>query len=101
APENGAEEIARRLRITFGQHSDRGRKEANQDCHGICIPLEPQLGSKGIAIALADGISSSSVSGTASGVAVRSVLEDYFWASDAWSVKKSAQRVLMAANSWL
>jgi len=89
------------LRISIGQHSDRGRKETNQDFHGAYIPKEPQLGSKGIAIALADGISSSKVSRTASETAVKSFLEDYYCTSDAWSVKKSAQRVLTAANSWL
>lgn len=89
------------LKISVGQHSDKGRKETNQDFHGAYIPEEPQLSSKGIAIALADGISSSKLSRTASEVAVKSFLEDYYCTSDAWSVKKSAQRVLMAANSWL
>lgn len=89
------------LRISIGQHSDKGRKEINQDFHGACIPPEPQLSTKGIAIALADGIGSSDVSHIASQAAVTGFLEDYFCTSDAWSVKKSAQRVLMATNSWL
>lgn len=89
------------LKITMGQHSDKGRKEINQDFHGAYIPLEPQLSAKGIAIALADGISSSAVSHIASQAAVTGFLEDYFCTSDAWSVKKSAQRVLTATNSWL
>ena len=50
------------LKIALGQHSERGRKEANQDFHGAWIPQEPLLSAKGIAIALADGISSSTVS---------------------------------------
>ncbi|MCK9622381.1 MAG: protein kinase, partial [Methylobacter sp.] len=62
---------------------------------------EPQLSSKGIAIALADGISSSDVSHIASQAAVTGFLEDYFCTSEAWSVKKSVQRVLIASNSWL
>jgi serine/threonine protein phosphatase PrpC len=41
------------------------------------------------------------VSRTASEVAVKSFLEDYYCTPDAWSVKTSARRVLMAANSWL
>jgi serine/threonine protein phosphatase PrpC len=93
--------MSSQLRISVGQHSDKGRKEVNQDFHGLCIPDEPQLSTKGIAIALADGIGSSSVSHVASEAAVSSFLEDYYCTSDAWSVKKSAQRVLMAANSWL
>ncbi|MGR9106519.1 MAG: protein kinase domain-containing protein [Gammaproteobacteria bacterium] len=93
--------MAGELKITIGQYTDKGRKESNQDFHGVCVPEEPLLSSKGIAIALADGISSSSVSHIASEAAVTSFLEDYFCTSDAWSVKKSAQRVLIATNSWL
>jgi serine/threonine protein phosphatase PrpC len=89
------------LAISLGQHSDRGRKPVNQDFHGACVPTDVQLASKGIAIALADGISSSDVSHVASETAVASFLSDYFCTSDAWSVKQSAQRVLVAINSWL
>jgi serine/threonine protein kinase/serine/threonine protein phosphatase PrpC len=89
------------LHISIGQYSDKGRKETNQDFHGAYIPNEPLLSSKGIAIALADGISSSDVSHLASEATVTGFLEDYFCTSEAWSVKTSAQRVLMATNSWL
>ncbi|QDZ29682.1 bifunctional protein-serine/threonine kinase/phosphatase [Noviherbaspirillum sp. UKPF54] len=89
------------LHISFGQHSDKGRKHTNQDFHGICVPQEPQLGSKGIAVAIADGISSSDVSHIASQAAVAGILQDYYCTSDAWSVKTSVERVLAAANSWL
>ncbi|HQY77620.1 MAG TPA: bifunctional protein-serine/threonine kinase/phosphatase [Rhodoferax sp.] len=89
------------LKITAGQHSDKGRKDTNQDFHGLCVPREVQLAGKGIAIALADGISSSSVGHVASESAVKGFLSDYYCTSDAWSVKRSAQRVLEATNSWL
>ncbi len=89
------------LKISVGQHSDKGRKEINQDFHGTHMPDEPLLSSKGIAIALADGISSSEVSQIASKTAVTSFLNDYYDTSEAWSVKTSAQRVLVASNSWL
>lgn len=89
------------LKISLGQHSDKGRKDINQDFHGAYIPVEPHLSAKGIAIALADGISSSEVSQVASEATVTGFLEDYFCTSEAWSVKKSAQRVLTATNSWL
>ena len=96
-----SENMPSALKITSGQYSDKGRKESNQDFHGIYVPQEPQLSSKGIAIALADGISSSDVSQLASQAAVTGFLEDYFCTSETWSVKKSAQRVLYAINSWL
>ena len=93
--------MPRELKISVGQHSDKGRKETNQDFHGVLIPKEPLLSTKGIAIALADGISSSNVSQIASESAVKSFLTDYYCTSEAWSVKTSAHRVLAATNSWL
>ncbi len=93
--------MPRQLKVSVGQYSDKGRKEINQDFHGIYIPEEPQLTSKGIAIALADGISSSDVGHIASEATVTGFLEDYYCTSEAWSVKKSAQQVLTATNSWL
>jgi serine/threonine protein phosphatase PrpC len=89
------------LTVSVGQHTDKGPKESNQDFHGAYIPKEPQLSSKGIALAIADGISSSTVSHIASESAVTGFFADYYCTSDAWSVKTSAQRVLMATNSWL
>ena len=40
--------MARDLKISIGQHSDKGRKESNQDFHGAMIPKQPSLGSKGV-----------------------------------------------------
>lgn len=93
--------MARGLAITLGHYSDKGRKNENQDFHGALIPVEPLLTSKGIAIAIADGISSSRVSAIASESAVKSFLTDYYCTPDSWSVKTSAQRVISVTNSWL
>lgn len=65
------------------------------------IPKEPLLSLKGIAVVLADGISTSDVSAVASESAVKSFMTDYYSTSDTWSVKTSAQRVIAATNSWL
>ena len=89
------------LKISLGQSSQSGRKAVNQDFQGAFIPKEPALTSKGIALAIADGISSSDVSQIASETAIKSFLSDYYCTSDAWSVKTSAQRVLLSINSWL
>ena len=93
--------MANQLSVSIGQYSDKGRKPANQDFHGATMPGEPQLSSKGVAIALADGISSSAVSDIASKSAVSSFLEDYYCTSEAWSVRTSGERVLVAGNAWL
>jgi serine/threonine protein phosphatase PrpC len=93
--------MARELKLSIGQFSDRGRKERNQDFHGAIVPDGPLLGLKGVAIALADGISSSDVGGVAAESAVKGFLTDYYCTSESWSVKTSAQRVIAATNSWL
>jgi len=89
------------LSVTTGQHSDKGQKPVNQDFHGLIIPENPQLRSKGVVVAIADGISSSNVSQIASESAVAGFLSDYYSTPDSWSVKQSAQRVLRANNAWL
>jgi len=93
--------MAHDLKVSIGQCSERGRKDVNQDFYGALIPDPPLRGTKGIAAALADGISSSAVSGIASETAVKSFLTDYYCTPDSWSVKNSAQRVIAAVNSWL
>ncbi|MCB9495781.1 MAG: bifunctional protein-serine/threonine kinase/phosphatase [Fibrobacteria bacterium] len=93
--------MPRELRVSVGQWSSAGRKAVNQDSHGSLVPEEPLLGSKGVTVAIADGIGSSEVSQVASQSAIRGFLSDYYCTSDAWSVKTSAQRVLLALNSWL
>ncbi|MET0258654.1 MAG: bifunctional protein-serine/threonine kinase/phosphatase [Methylobacterium sp.] len=89
------------LTVSLGQHSAQGRKAANQDFFGALVPRQPDLGLKGVALALADGISSSAVGAIAAETAVRTFLEDYYATPETWSVKTSAQRVITASNSWL
>ncbi len=89
------------LQVSIGQHTDAGAKAVNQDSHGACTPTGPALATKGVALALADGISSSEVSHIASAAAVQALLQDYYCTCDAWSVRRSVQCVLAATNSWL
>lgn len=93
--------MSHELKVSIGQHSDKGRKETNQDFHGALIPKEPLLSSKGIAVLLADGISGSDVSHIAAESTVKSFLTDYYCTPETWSTKTSAHRVLAATNSWL
>ena len=89
------------LEVGVGQYSDRGRKEINQDFHGAMFPVEPLRTTKGIAIAIADGISSSEAGQIAAEACVTGFLEDYFCTPESWTVRKSAHKVLTALNSWL
>jgi serine/threonine protein phosphatase PrpC/predicted Ser/Thr protein kinase len=93
--------MSQALAVSIGGATNKGRKKINQDFLGSIIPKEPMLSSKGIVLAMADGISSSNVSQIASETAISSFLEDYYCTSDSWSVKNSAQKVIKSINSWL
>lgn len=89
------------LRVTIGQYSSAGRKPENQDFHGALIPEGQALVLKGIALAVADGISSSAISREAAETAVKSLLTDYYATPDAWTAKTAATRVIASTNAWL
>lgn len=89
------------LRLAVGQHSEAGAHGLNQDFHGAALPTDAQRRSRGIALAVADGIGSSAFGQVASAAAVRGFLEDYYGTSEAWTVRRAAQCVLTATNGWL
>lgn len=89
------------LKISIGQHSDKGVKADNEDFFGYSEPQEPQLSYKGIVVAIADGMSSSDAGKKASHACIVGFLSDYYSTPDSWSVTKSCQQILSATNSWL
>ncbi len=93
--------MAKKLEIAVGQFSTAGCKEINGDFYGIITPREPLLSSKGIAIAIADGVSASDAGEEASELSVKGFLDDYYSTPESWTVKTSVGRVLTALNRWL
>ncbi|MCJ2182364.1 bifunctional serine/threonine-protein phosphatase/kinase [Novosphingobium sp. 1949] len=89
------------LGVSLGQCSWAGEKSENQDFCDARVPEGSALALKGVALALADGISTSALGREAAEVAVASFLTDYFATCEAWSVRTSAQRVIAAINSWM
>jgi serine/threonine protein phosphatase PrpC len=89
------------LEVSIGQYSGAGTKAENQDFHGALVPEGADRLVKGIAVAIADGISTSRLGATAAETAVKGFLTDYFATSPAWSVRTSAERVIAATNSWM
>ncbi len=87
--------------ISVGQHSAAGRKERNDDSYGVLLPEKALLATKGIAMGIADGMSSSEAAKEASETCMRSFLEDYYATHPSWTVKTSVERVLSAANRWM
>lgn len=89
------------LQIHSAQHSIAGVKPQNEDSCGIYVPDEPLRTTKGIAIAIADGMSTSDAGKQASEACVKGFFTDYFSTPESWTVKSSAQKVLSALNRWL
>lgn len=89
------------LKVSIGYASDKGIKPDNEDFFGSLIPEGPQLTHKGIAVAIADGMSGSDAGKQASHCCVVSFLSDYYSTPDSWSVKHAGQKILSATNSWL
>lgn len=89
------------LRIRFAQRSEAGRKPENQDTVGARIPDGNALTNKGVAIAIADGVSSSMAAREASQTAIAGFLTDYYATPDTWRTQQSAMRVIQALNSSL
>src|SRR4051794_35342568 len=88
-------------KISIGQYSIAGRKERNDDSYGVVVPSPALVATHGIAMAIADGMSSSEGAKEASECAIKSFLEDYYCTHASLSVKKSVGVVLKAVNSWL
>jgi len=90
-----------KIQVSYGQATDTGRKARNDDCLGSRLPEEPLLTTKGVTIAIADGVSAAEAGKEAGEIAVQGFLTDYYDTPDLWTVKTSGHRVLTAINRWL
>lgn len=89
------------LTINAAQYSEKGIKEHNEDACGIRIPEGSILTTKGIAVAIADGVSSADAGREAAEACIKGFFSDYYSTSESWTVKTSGQKVLGALNRWL
>lgn len=92
---------AQTLGITAGHATLTGRRLRNEDFVGMVTPDEPEMSSKGLLAAIADGVSGNEGGREASEYTVRGLLADYYATSDTWPVTQSLERVLQAINSWV
>ncbi len=99
--ENHMDHLQSTLHIRFAQKSEAGRKPENQDTVGARIPEGNLLTTKGIAIAIADGVSSSNAAREASQTAIAGFLSDYYATPDTWRTQQSAMRVIQSLNASL
>lgn len=89
------------LKIAAGYATRAGHRERNEDFVGMVMPDEPELSSKGVLAAIADGVSGNEGGREASEYTIRGLLSDYYATSDTWPVTQSLDRVLKAINSWV
>ena len=98
--------MSKNLTVKIGQSSIAGIKPENEDFLGSYIPSSKtedlaQLESKGITVAIADGMSGSDGGKEASQVCVSQFLSDYYGTPESWTVKQAATKILTALNTWL
>lgn len=93
--------MTKHLIVSSGHYTSAGVKASNDDACGITIPGDNTLITKGIAAAIADGMSGSEAGKEAAEASVKGFLSDYFSTPESWSVESSASKILSALNRWL
>lgn len=89
------------LLISTGHYSTAGSRSCNEDFVGMVTPDEPELSSKGMIAAIADGVSGNAGGREAAEYAVRGLLTDYYATPDTWEITTALDRILVATNSWV
>ena len=89
------------LSISIGHSTRAGLRERNEDFVGMVTPNEPELSTKGLIAAIADGVSGNEGGREASEYTVRGLLTDYYATPDTWPVTQSLDKVIKAINSWV
>ncbi len=89
------------LEIHLGHATRPGPRPANEDFVAAAMPEGAERAAKGVLLAIADGVGGHAHGREAAEYTVRSLLADYFSTAHTWSVQKSLDTVLGAANRWL
>lgn len=91
--------MSKALKINAAFKSDAGIKSVNEDAAGLMIPDDTYLlANKGVALLVADGVSSAEAGREASRTAVDKFIEEYFQTPDTWSVAKAGEQILSTIN---
>ncbi|MEO8038068.1 MAG: PP2C family serine/threonine-protein phosphatase [Betaproteobacteria bacterium] len=89
------------LQVRIGHASRGGAGKLNEDFYGIANQDETQIATRGLALAIADGVSGDSGGRAAAESTVRCLLEDYYDTPADWNVARSLDQVLRSINDWL
>ncbi len=89
------------LQIDYACRTEAGDKPENADASGAKVPEGELLLTKGVAAAIADGMSASEGGREAAEICVTGFLSDYFSTPESWTVRTSGAKILGAINRWL
>lgn len=90
------------LQLRLGHASAAVAGKDNEDFYGIVTPAEePEAASRGVAVAIADGVSGNGGGRLASETTVKSLLRDFYGAPVAWNTAHALDKLLRATNDWL
>ena len=90
------------LQLRFGHASGSAGGKRNEDFYGVVTPREePEAVSRGVAVAIADGVSGNGGGRVASETTVMSLLRDFYGTPVRWNIPQSIDKVLCAINDWL
>ena len=89
------------LEVAAGYASHAGTRERNEDFYAYSIPTAGSLASKGVLLAVADGVSGSGGGRESAEYTIRGLLTDYYATPETWSVSHALDRVINAINQWL
>lgn len=89
------------LRVSYGQSYLAQDRRSARSSMAVCHPKDSLLAIKGIAGIIADSTWRNALAKQAGETSVKGFMADYYATPDNWDVKTSANRVLLALNSWL
>ena len=90
------------LQLRLGHATAAVPGKDNEDFHGIVTAREElEAQDRGIAVAIADGVSGRGGGRLASETAVKSLLRDYYAAPDTWNITQALDKLLRSINDWL
>lgn len=90
------------LQLRFGHASSAVSGKTNEDFYGIVTEHEEREARiRGVAAAIADGVSGSGSGRRASETTVRSLLHDFYGAPVRWNFAVTIDKVLRSINDWL
>lgn len=95
----GAAERPLEVRLGCASHGAPGKP--NEDCYAVVVPSHADGMGRGLVLAVADGVSGDGSARLAAEATLRSLAGDYYATPERWSVGRSLDRLLRAANDWL